>query len=182
MDHLSPQQRHANMAAIHSKDTKPELQVRRFLWRRGFRYRLNHPRLPGKPDIVLRKYRTCIFVNGCFWHGHNVMLSDNIDNQQYIENSDCCKIPHTNRDFWVRKIRRNQQRDDNVRQQLAFMGWHSITIWECQLKPKQCEQTLDMLVYTLDSLFLRDHAPKSYSSQEESTPMAAEDASDYNIF
>ena len=74
MDKLSPQQRHNNMAAIHGKDTKPEMVVRRWLWGHGFRYRLNHPRLPGKPDIVMRKYRTCIFVNGCFWHGHGVAM------------------------------------------------------------------------------------------------------------
>ena len=72
MDKLSAQQRHANMAAIRSKDTKPEMIVRRGLWKRGFRYRLNHKRLPGHPDLVLRKYRTCIFVNGCFWHGHKL--------------------------------------------------------------------------------------------------------------
>ncbi len=71
----TPQQRHANMAAIHGKDTKPEVVVRKWLWGHGYRYRLNHPRLPGKPDIVMRKYRTCIFVNGCFWHGHNVSLT-----------------------------------------------------------------------------------------------------------
>ena len=74
-DAHTSQQRHANMAAIHGKDTKPEMVVRRWLWRHGYRYRLNHPRLPGKPDIVMRKYRTCIFVNGCFWHGHNVSLT-----------------------------------------------------------------------------------------------------------
>ena len=69
-DILTPQQRHANMAAVHSKNTRPEMIVRKWLWSHGYRYRLNHPRLPGKPDIVMRKYRTCIFVNGCFWHGH----------------------------------------------------------------------------------------------------------------
>ena len=77
MDKLSPQQRHANMAAIRSKDTKPEMIVRRGLWKRGFRYRLNDKRLPGHPDLVLRKYRTCIFVNGCFWHGHLVAMPPN---------------------------------------------------------------------------------------------------------
>ena len=75
-DNHTPIQRSANMAAIKGKDTKPEMVVRRFLWIRGFRYRLNHKRLPGKPDIVLRRYRTCIFVNGCFWHGHNVEVQD----------------------------------------------------------------------------------------------------------
>ena len=70
MDILSKDQRHKNMAAIHSANTKPEMIVRKYLFAHGFRYRLNHPRLPGRPDIVLRKYRTCIFINGCFWHGH----------------------------------------------------------------------------------------------------------------
>lgn len=126
------------MAAIHGKDTKPEMVVRRWLWSHGYRYRLNHPRLPGKPDVVLRKYRTCIFVNGCFWHGHHVQLQTaQIDNGQLImDNSECCKIPKTNRAFWVEKIRRNQERDKTVQKKLAEMGWHSITIWECELKPR----------------------------------------------
>ena len=72
MDVLSKDQRHKNMAAIHSANTKPEMIVRKYLFAHGFRYRLNHPRLPGRPDIVLRKYRTCIFINGCFWHGHDI--------------------------------------------------------------------------------------------------------------
>ena len=74
MDKLTPQQRHKTMAAIRGKNTKPEMIVRRGLWKRGFRYRLNHKRLPGHPDLVLRKYRTCIFINGCFWHGHEIEL------------------------------------------------------------------------------------------------------------
>ena len=119
MDKLSAEQRHDNMAAIHSKDTKPEMIVRRGLWKRGFRYRLNHKRLPGHPDLVLRKYRTCIFVNGCFWHGHLVELSK-------MEGSACCKIPTTNHDFWVAKIRRNKERDKEEQKQLAAMGWHCI--------------------------------------------------------
>ena len=77
MDKLTAQQRHKNMAAIKSKNTKPEMIVRRGLWSRGFRYRLNHRGLPGHPDLVLRKYRTCIFVNGCFWHGHRSSLTPN---------------------------------------------------------------------------------------------------------
>ena len=105
MDTLTVQQRHDNMAAIRSKNTKPEMIVRRGLWSRGFRYRLNHKRLPGHPDLVLRKYRTCIFVNGCFWHGHNVALPQMSDvrckTEDNIESSECCKIPKTNREFWV---------------------------------------------------------------------------------
>ena len=115
MDKLSKQQRSANMAAIRSKDTKPEMIVRRGLWKRGFRYRLNHKRLPGHPDLVLRKYRTCIFVNGCFWHGHNVAMPQ-------IDNSLCCKIPKTDREFWVAKIRRNKERDKEEQKELAAMG------------------------------------------------------------
>ena len=154
-------QRHANMAAIHGKDTKPELMVRRWLWRNGYRYRLNHPRLPGKPDIVLRKYRTCIFVNGCFWHGH--------EGCQYYT------VPKTNTEFWVDKVRRNKERDVKVQYELASMGWHCITIWECELKPKVRENTLESLAYTLNRIFLQDRTLKQYEMPEEEPMMAAED-------
>ena len=167
------------MAAIHGKDTKPELVVRKWLWRQGFRYRLNHPRLPGKPDIVMRKYRTCIFVNGCFWHGHlipNESLELSVESLEKIENSDCCKIPKTNREFWVAKIRRNQERDLRVQQELAAMGWHCITIWECELKPKVREKTLASLAYTLNKIFLQDHSIRHYEMPEEESMMAAEEA------
>lgn len=163
------QQRHANMAAIHGKDTKSEMVVRRWLWGHGFRYRLNHPRLPGKPDIVMRKYRTCIFVNGCFWHGHHIHLPFT------IENSECCKIPKTNREFWVTKIRTNQERDRRVQRELAAMGWHSITIWECELKPKIREKTLESLAFTLNRIFLQDRTVKRYEIPEEEPLMVAED-------
>ncbi len=179
MDKLSAQQRHNNMAAIHSKDTKPEMIVRRGLWKRGFRYRLNHKRLPGHPDLVLRKYRTCIFVNGCFWHGHHVALPQMSDGEFIIENSECCKIPKTNRDFWVAKIRKNKERDKEEQRQLAEMGWHCITVWECELKPMVIEQTLDSIAFTLNHIWLQDHGVKSvpYSQQEEEIhmPMAAEE-------
>ena len=169
MDKLSPEQRHKNMAAIHSKDTKPEMIVRRGLWRRGFRYRLNSPRLPGHPDLVLKKYRTCIFVNGCFWHGHGVTLPGMDNGQRIIDNSECCKIPKMNREFWVAKIRRNQQRDIEEQKTLAEMGWHCITVWECELKPKLREQTLKSLAFTLNKIWLEDHAVvgKPYPKQEE---------------
>ena len=173
MDKLSKLQRHNNMAAIHGKDTKPEMVVRKWLWGHGFRYRLNHPRLPGKPDIVMRKYRTCIFVNGCFWHGHYIHLP--FDDLQFtIENSVCCKIPKTNREFWVAKIRRNQERDLKVQHELAAMGWHSITIWECELKPKVRKKTLQSLAFTLNRIFLQDHSIRRYEIPEEEPMMAAE--------
>lgn len=188
MDKLSKQQRHANMAAIRSKDTKPEMIVRRGLWSRGFRYRLNHKRLPGHPDLVLRKYRTCIFVNGCFWHGHhiNLQFDDFSDEpsaervQFTIENSECCKIPKTNREFWVAKIRRNKERDKEEQKKLAVMGWHCITVWECELKPAKREETLDSIAFTLNHIWLQNHGAKTipYPKLDEEDlqmPMAAEE-------
>ena len=181
MDKLSAQQRHNNMAAIRSKDTKPEMIVRRGLWSRGFRYRLNHKRLPGHPDLVLRKYRTCIFVNGCFWHGHNVTIT-NKQETIIVESSECCKIPKTNREFWVAKIRRNKERDKEEQRKLAEMGWHCITVWECELKPLKREETLDSIAFTLNHIWLQDHGAKTvpYPKVEEEDmqmPMAAEETS-----
>ena len=188
MDKLSKQQRHNNMAAIRSKDTKPEMTVRRGLWKRGFRYRLNYKRLPGHPDLVLRKYRTCIFVNGCFWHGHHVDLRfddlrpDNLQSGEMeftISNSACCKIPKTNRAFWLSKIRRNKERDKEEQRQLAAMGWHCITVWECELMPKKREETLDSIAFTLNHIWLQEHSmPKPYeivAEEDEVMPMAAEE-------
>ena len=136
------------MAAIRSKGTKPEMIVRRGLWKRGFRYRLNDKRLPGHPDLVLKKYRTCVFVNGCFWHGHELRAQNDefrMDNEESLESSACCKIPKTNREFWVAKIWRNMERDREEQRKLADMGWHCITIWECELKPNRREETLEAL-------------------------------------
>ena len=168
------------MAAIGSKDTKPEMIVRRGLWKRGFRYRLNHKKLPGHPDIVLRKYRTCIFVNGCFWHGHNVALLQIENGELIIENSECCKIPESNREFWVGKIRRNKERDKEEQHKLASMGWHCITVWECELKPQKREEILDSIAFTLNHIWLQDHGAKTipYPKLEEEDmqmPIAAEE-------
>ena len=165
MDKLTEKQRHRCMSAIKGKGTKPELMVRKFLFSRGFRYRLNHPRLPGHPDLVLRKYRTVIFVNGCFWHGHD-------DCKSY-------SLPKTNVEFWQNKIERNRNRDRKEMQELASMGWHCITVWECQLKPKVRQETLEGLEYTLCHIFLEDRRVKSYETTEEYLPMAAEEAAEY---
>ena len=185
MDKLSAEQRHKNMAAIRSKDTKPEMIVRRGLWKRGFRYRLNHKRLPGHPDLVLRKYRTCIFVNGCFWHGHKSNLiptpsPKGEENLYLLTDSECCKIPKTNREFWVAKILRNKERDKEEQKKLASMGWHCITVWECELKPPKQEETLDSIAFTLNRIWLQDHQAYvvHYPKLEEEDlqiPMAAED-------
>ena len=157
MDKLTPQQRHKTMAAIRGKNTKPEIIVRRGLWKRGFRYRLNHKRLPGHPDIVLRKFRTCIFVHGCLWHGHKVDISSVVKD---VTSSECCRIPNTNREYWVTKIRRNIERDVETQKELAKMGWHCITVWECELKPAVREKTLESIAFTLNHIYLEDHTIK----------------------
>lgn len=162
---MTGEQRHRCMAAIRGKDTKPELLVRKFLFSRGFRYRLNHPRLPGHPDIVMRKYRTVVFVNGCFWHGHE-------DCKYFV-------MPKTNTGFWEAKIERNRRRDIAEQHQLASMGWHCITIWECQLKPAVRQHTLEMLAYTLHRVYLHDHSVKRYESTEIECTVAAEPEESY---
>lgn len=133
-------QRSFNMSMIKGKDTKPELLVRRFLFGNGFRYRVNLRGLPGKPDIVLKKYGVAIFINGCFWHGH--------DNCKYF------KIPKTRSDWWQNKIERNIKRDAKVRDELRQIGWRTMVVWECQLKPKVRDNTLKELAYLLDLAYL----------------------------
>jgi len=144
MDVLTAEQRHRNMSAIRSRNTKPEILVRRYLWDRGFRYRLNSAKLPGHPDIVLRKYRTCIFINGCFWHGH--------------ENCRLFRLPLTNREFWQEKITRNRERDKDVLHRLAETGWHCIVVWECELRRDRREKTLESLVLVLRHSYEQEHS------------------------
>ena len=128
----TPEQRSHNMSRIHSKNTKPEELVRKFLFSKGFRYRKNDAMLPGKPDIVLPKYKAVIFVNGCFWHGH-----------------EGCRYfvwPKNNAEFWKEKITGNIQRDKHNHQLLANQGWRVIEIWECQLMKSVVDNTLQNLV------------------------------------
>lgn len=134
-DVMTPEQRSSCMSHIRSKNTKPEILVRKELFSRGFRYRINVSGLPGKPDIVLPKYRTVIFVNGCFWHGHSGC--------RYFV------LPKTNSTFWEQKIRSNQQRDKDEKIILESMGWQVLTIWECQLKKDCIERTVSDIVLHL---------------------------------
>ena len=167
-DKLTPEQRHRCMASIHSRDTKPEMAVRRYLHAHGFRYRVNVKRLPGSPDIVLRKYRTAIFIHGCFWHGH--------EGCRYFV------LPKSNKDFWTAKIARNQERDQERRQQLKQMGWHTIVIWECQLKPKAREGTLAELEHLLHRTYLDNLRPQkenTYILNTEPTLLVAEEQVGY---
>ena len=116
----STQTRSYNMSRIRSRDTKPEMQLRRWLFSRGFRYRLHDKKLPGKPDIVLPKYYTAIFVHGCFWHGH--------EGCRYFV------MPKTRTEWWREKIQQNKERDQRAVASLKDMGWNPIVVWECELK------------------------------------------------
>lgn len=120
MDTMTPEQRHRVMVANKSKDTKPEILVRKLLHGLGYRFRLCRKDLPGKPDIVLPKYRTVIFVHGCFWHQH--------------AGCKAASRPSTNVEFWEKKFARNRERDARVEAELAALGWRVIVIWECEVK------------------------------------------------
>ena len=136
----TPEQRSYNMSQIRGKNTKPEELVRKFLFSQGFRYRKNDPRLPGKPDIVLPKYKTVIFVNGCFWHGH-----------------EGCRYfvwPKNNAEFWKAKISGNIQRDAQSIRLLRDQGWNVIVVWECELKKANREATLIGLEARLKQMLL----------------------------
>ena len=120
-----------NMSRVRGKDTKPEMLVRKFLFSKGFRYRLHDKKLPGKPDIVLPKYKTVIFINGCFWHGH--------EGCRYFV------VPKTRTKWWVEKIKRNKENDSAKINSLVEKGWNVIIIWECLLKPVNRDTTLGKL-------------------------------------
>lgn len=131
MDVHEKKTRSYNMSRIKGKDTKPEEIVRKYLFSQGFRYRKNDKRLPGKPDIVLPKYRTVIFVNGCFWHKH-----------------EGCRYfvwPRSNPGFWREKIEGNVERDRKKTAELLAAGWHVLVIWECKLKPAVQDESLQRL-------------------------------------
>lgn len=125
------------MSNILGANTQPELLLRRWLWRLGFRYRVNDKHLPGSPDIVLPRYKTVIFVHGCFWHGHQG-----------------CKnytVPKTNTDYWVAKVNRNQERDQEVWRQLEAKGWSVIIVWECEVEKKQIDATVSRIASEIKS-------------------------------
>jgi DNA mismatch endonuclease (patch repair protein) len=142
----SKETRSYNMSMIKGKNTKPEMIVRKYLFSKGFRYRVNVKELPGKPDIVLRKYRTVIFINGCFWHGH-----------------EGCKyfvIPKTRTEWWRAKIDKNIARDAEVRDKLRSMGWRTMVVWECQLKSAQRQLTLEGIALLLEKVIFLDNKIK----------------------
>ena len=132
MDNRSKEARSRNMSNIPSKNTKPEETVRKYLFAHGLRYRKNVSKLPGKPDIVLPKYKTVVFVNGCFWHGH-----------------EGCKYfvpPKTNTEFWYAKFQYNQERDARNYQKLRDLGWRILIVWECEIRHGDSKNALEKLI------------------------------------
>lgn len=138
MDNRSKEARSRNMSNIPSKNTKPEETIRKYLFAQGLRYRKNVSKLPGKPDIVLPKYKTVVFVNGCFWHGH-----------------EGCKYfvpPKTNTEFWYAKLQYNQERDARNYQKLRDLGWRILIVWECEIRHGDSKTALEKLIEDIRGL------------------------------
>lgn len=170
MDIWDKKKRSEVMSKIRSKNTKPEIALRKALFARGYRYRTNYQKLPGKPDIVLPKYKTAIFVHGCFWHGHDIACIDS-------------HIPKTNTSFWIEKIAKNKERDKNNTNQILSMGWKVIAIWDCEIQQKD---NMDTLVQKIVDL-LHEAIPrqpkaisiKIYEEMDGNVAMVAEDIVQY---
>jgi len=171
MDIWSKNKRSECMSKIRSKDTKPELTLRKALFARGFRYRVNDKHLPGKPDIVLPKYKTVIFMHGCFWHRH--------------EGCKYAYTPKTNTEFWVAKITTNKERDKINIQKLDALGWNVLTVWECEIRHKY-RHDITPLVDRIAAELLDYVSPypkkmylKFYEEIEDKVMMVAEDVVEY---
>lgn len=160
-DKLTPEQRSKCMAAIRGANTRPEMIVRKFLFAKGLRYRVNNRKLPGSPDIVLKKYKTVVFVDGCFWHGH--------------EGCKYFKLPESNRQYWEHKIRLNYAHDYRANVELKLLGWRVIRIWECELRNKALQNA------TLNRVYSAITASRSMTYDYENEPReeAAESQNDY---
>ena len=162
-DTLTPTQRHDCMSRVHSKNTKPEILVRKWLWQHGFRYRLNVKDIPGRPDIVMRKYKTLIFVNGCFWHGH--------------DGCDKFVMPKSNVEFWQSKISRNRERDLKNYKTLQESGWNVIVVWECGLKSSSFEETMAKVISKIGK---NPQKPFEYPDLDSGLATAAEAEASYS--
>lgn len=170
MDIWDKKKRSEVMSKIRSKNTKPEMTMRKALFAKGLRYRINYKKLPGKPDIVFPKYKTAIFVHGCFWHGHDVGCIDS-------------HIPKTNTDYWTEKITKNKERDKNNVIQILSMGWKVMTIWDCEIQQKD---NIEVLIQRITNL-LHEPSPfkpqyfslKFYEEIEDNVTMVAEEVVPY---
>ena len=147
-----PEVRSYNMSQIRGKNTKPEMLVRKFLHSNGFRYGLHNKSLPGKPDIVMRKYKTIIFIHGCFWHGH-------VGCKRFV-------LPKSNQSYWIPKIEANISRDNEICTQLRKSGWKIIIIWECELTTLKRKKTLRRLV---DEIKIIDYEQRTWDKKTSST-------------
>lgn len=159
---MTPEQRSHCMAAIKGKDTKPEMIVRKYLFSRGLRFRVQVKKLPGTPDIVLPKYKIVVFVNGCFWHGH--------------EGCKYFRLPKSNVEFWREKIERNIERDKESMKALFDLGWKVIRVWECELRNKANREAILNKIYNS----ITTSGNSGYSLEETDIPMAAEPEADYS--
>lgn len=156
-DTMTPEQRSRCMSAIKSNDTKPEMLVRKYLHGMGLRYGVHNKKLPGSPDIVLRKYKTVIFINGCFWHGH--------DNCRYY------RLPKSNIEFWQTKINRNRERDKRDIEALRKRGWRVIVVWECELRTKELrQQTLQKLFFSIQQPYVIPSSIPAAAAAEPAAP------------
>lgn len=169
MDIWDKKKRSEVMSKIRSKNTKPELTLRKALFAKGYRYRINYKKLPGKPDIVLPKYKTAIFIHGCFWHGH--------------EHCKISHIPKSNTDFWQHKISTNRERDKNNETKILALGWNVLILWECEISKKKLPHILEQVIGT----FHQNRPPlyvtriRIYEEQEEQIIKVAEDIVPYRI-
>lgn len=162
VDVMTSEQRSRCMAAVKGKDTKPEMIVRKYLFSQGLRFRVQVRKLPGTPDIVLPKYKTAIFVNGCFWHGH--------------EGCKYFRLPKSNVEFWKEKIERNIERDRESMQALLDLGWKLIRVWECELRNKANREAILNKIYNS----ITTSGNSGYSFEETDIPMAAEPETGYS--
>lgn len=168
MDIWDKKKRSEVMSKIRSKNTKPEMTLRKALFAKGFRYRINYKKLPGKPDIVFPKYKTAIFVHGCFWHGH--------------ENCKIAHIPKSNTYFWENKIEKNKERDNVNYKRVTLLGWKIIVVWECQISKKTIPSLVEDITLSLHEASL-DTVPvqvKLYEEIDGNVTLVAEDVVPYN--
>ncbi len=167
MDIWNKEKRSEVMSKIRSTNTKPELMLRKFLFRKGMRYRINYKKLSGRPDIVFPRYKLIIFVNGCFWHGH--------------ENCKIAHLPKTNTDFWQNKINKNIERDNKNIQNNILLGWKVLVIWECKINKNNLENIYNRILDVIsEDVENKTFKITLYTENEERVSKVGEDIIKYN--
>lgn len=169
-DIYSKEKRSYLMSLIRSQNTKPEIMVRKYLFNKGFRFRVNVKKLPGTPDIVLPKYRTVIFIHGCFWHGHG--------------NCKLAKQPRHNKEYWIPKLENNKMRDQENRVQLETLGWKVLVIWECEIKKNKIQEIMEKIKEVLYASHSYERRPlhiKIYEPDRDIVKLVKEEIVHYKI-